>query len=569
MGLSVAVSPRVRGKWGGVLLLLLGTPLCWAQSSTPSDLELQREGQRRLIEDQRQRLDGLQRLRPAPTLREQPSMAVGSGCVTVQRLVVEGGERLPAERLEALRREHLGKCLDAAALNALLASITNDYLDRGFITTRAYLPVQETDEALVVRVVEGRLEGIDRPATLPASSVAMASPLEVGEVLNLRDIEQTLDQLNRLASRRVTAALRPGDRVGGSRVVLEDDPGRPWRIHLSRHNGGQPSVGRQQWGLGLWLDEPLGLADQFDLQLIRSQARGAERNTDSNQVGYSLPYGYWNFAYRYIDSAYATRGEANGFIFDLDGKSERHLLRAERLIARDQTSKTSLSTQLSRTATRNYIDGTRIGVSSRVLSEWRLGLNHGRRLAGGLFNGDVAWSHGTGLFGADDDHGRPDGAPKARYDKANLTLSYLRPFSVVGLPLRYFGLLHAQWSPDVLYSPARLSLGGQDSVRGFSEQSLPGDTGGYWRNQVTWSHPLNPVPRVFDLFEVTLAYDLGVIRHGRYNDELHGRMSGAALEFGLRGEQLSALLGVSRSIERPSALPQRETPIYFELGLTL
>ncbi len=41
-------------------------------------------------------------------------------------------------------------------------------------------------------------------------------------------------------------------------------------------------------------------------------------------------------------------------------------------------------------------------------------------------------------------------------------------------------------SEDVLFSPQRISLGGNSSVRGFKDQTLTGDSGGYWRNQLRW-----------------------------------------------------------------------------------
>jgi hemolysin activation/secretion protein len=46
---------------------------------------------------------------------------------------------------------------------------------------------------------------------------------------------------------------------------------------------------------------------------------------------------------------------------------------------------------------------------------------------------------------------------------------------------------YGQWSPDRLYGSERLTLGGESSVRGFKEQYLSGDNGGYWRNELGYS----------------------------------------------------------------------------------
>lgn len=46
---------------------------------------------------------------------------------------------------------------------------------------------------------------------------------------------------------------------------------------------------------------------------------------------------------------------------------------------------------------------------------------------------------------------------------------------------------YAQWSPDRLHGVEQLSLGGESSVRGFKEQYISGNNGGYLRNELSWS----------------------------------------------------------------------------------
>lgn len=46
---------------------------------------------------------------------------------------------------------------------------------------------------------------------------------------------------------------------------------------------------------------------------------------------------------------------------------------------------------------------------------------------------------------------------------------------------------YAQWSPDRLHGVEQLSLGGESSVRGFKDQYISGNNGGYLRNELSWS----------------------------------------------------------------------------------
>ncbi|EPC00863.1 hypothetical protein L861_13820 [Litchfieldella anticariensis FP35 = DSM 16096] len=526
-----------------------------------------RDDQQRLLDEQQRKLQQLQRLPgkreapPAPP--EQPQ----AQCFAIDTIELDGVALLSDRRQHELSDPFAGRCLAVDDLNELLRQITQAYTERGFVTSRAYLPQQDLSRRqLRVVVVEGHIEALESAGDTPTPrELAMASPAEVGDPLNLRDLEQLIDQLNRLPSRQSTMELVPGETVGGSRVQVTSEIGQPLRVSLGRNNDGSSGTGEQQWSASVEWDSPLGLADQFVAQWGHDVTRQSDIGSSSRYLGYSLPYGDWTFSYSYTDSDYLTVAEANGFIFTLDGTSERHRLQAERLLWRDSVSKTAASVGLSRLSTRNYIDGARIEVSSQRLSELSLGLNHGRRLGKALLNADLGWHRGLTILGAQGDSTDIPGTPRAQFEKTTLTLSYLQPFSLFQQSLSVSSLLHGQWSDDVLYSPQRLSLGGQSSVRGFKEQSLSGDSGGYWRNQLTWQRPLDVARPVFDTVEASLAYDVGVIHHGQYNPELHGRLSGYALGLGLRGKHLAANLSVAHSLERPDALPQRETPVYFSV----
>ncbi|MGK3122479.1 POTRA domain-containing protein, partial [Pseudomonas corrugata] len=129
--------------------------------------------------------------------------------------------------------------------------ITDHYIEKGLVTSRAYLPQQDLSSGhLQVLVVEGRLEGLKgaENSQLSARELAMAFPGKTGDLVNLREIEQMVDQLNRLPSNQAQMELTPGQNVGGSEVLVKNTPQKPWRAGLSRSNDGQRSTGEQQWG---------------------------------------------------------------------------------------------------------------------------------------------------------------------------------------------------------------------------------------------------------------------------------------------------------------------------------
>ncbi|HEJ6403202.1 TPA: ShlB/FhaC/HecB family hemolysin secretion/activation protein [Pseudomonas aeruginosa] len=549
----------------GCLMQAFASPL-----SSPGDRDLIRERQERVLEDQQKRLQELQQLPGVkqPALPATPS--ADESCFVINSIQLKGATLIPAVRQRELLKPFEKRCLGSGQLNELLKAITQYYIDAGYVTSRAYLPQQDlADGELDVLVIEGRLEGLDSSAIASDRELAMSFPGETGEPLSLRELEQLVDQLNRLPSRPAQLELVPGAEVGGSRVQLKGEPSKPWHASISRHNDGDVSTGEQQWGLGLDWDSPLGLADQLSLRGGLDAVSDEFRHSDNQSLYYSLPYGWWTFSYSYSQSYYRNQTEGSGFVFEMDGESRTHTLRAERLLHRDALSKTSINAGISHLRTRNYIDDALIDVSSQRLSETQLGFNHGRRIGNAFVNADIGWQHGVGALDAQREGDLLPGEPVARYNKYSLTLSYLQPFQLWGESFSFDSLANGQWSEDVLYSPQRISIGGLSSVRGFKEQSLSGDSGGYWRNQLRWTRPVTwaPLQPYLQQYGVAFAYDLGVIHGDRYNPELKGRLSGNAFEFSARGQHLAASLTLARSLERPAVIENREHPLYFRVDL--
>ncbi|QXI37021.1 ShlB/FhaC/HecB family hemolysin secretion/activation protein [Pseudomonas xantholysinigenes] len=560
------MSRSFRAMATGLALLPLFASAAPFQS--PGDRDLIRDRQENLLQEQRRRLEELQQLpgKQAPQAPTQPSE--DSRCFQIERIDLQGATLLSEGQRHALLADHEGQCLPIARFNGLLKRITDHYLDRGYLTTRAYLPQQDLGSGVLqIIVVEGRLEGLDSSNLASPWELAMTFPGAVGEVLDLRQMEQMVDQLGRLPSRRAEVELVPGQAVGGSRVQLKGERDKPWRVSASRHNNGDASSGEQQMNLGFEWDSPLGLADQLSLRAGRDVVSDQWRHSDSQGLNYNLPWGWWTFNYSYNRNYYRTRDTSSGFPFKLDGDNAVHQFQAERVIHRDSLSKTAVNLGISHLRARNYLDDTLIDVSSTRITERQLGFNHGRRIGNAFVNLDAGWQQGIGALdaqGAGDPRGNE---PVARYNKYTLTLSYLQPFQLWGEQFSFDSLATGQRSEDALYSGQRISVGGLTSVRGFKEQTLTGDSGGYWRNQLRWRRPVTwaPLQPWLREYGMAFAYDAGVIKGQHGNGQDHGRLSGNAFEFNVRGQYFAASATFARSLERPDVITRREHPIYFRV----
>jgi len=546
-----------------------------ALAQTPSDRDLLRDRQQKLLEDQRQKLEQLKQL-PGQSAPGRPAQAPAEAgrCIDIAHISIEGAHLMNEARQREIAAPFEGRCLETTQLNELLKAFTQYYLDRGYITTRAYLPEQDLSGGeLKILIIEGRLQKIERGENAPSErEIRMSLPGGEGGLLNLRPLEQMLDQLGRLPSRQARIDIVPGTETGQSNIKLEGEAQKSWRASLARDNSGQKSTGRQQWRASIHWDSPLGLADQLILAGGRDAETQKWRRSDSQSLYYNVPYGWWTFSYAYSRNYYQAENEAPGlgFSFKTDGTSNTHHLRAERILHRDAVSKTGASAGLSHMRSRNYLEGELLEVSSQHLSELQVGVNHGRRIGSAFVNLDFGWQRGIGMLDAQG-RGHPHGSePDAHYDKYTLAISYLHPFTLKEQPFSFESLAYGQHTRDALFSLQRFGLGGLSSVRGFDEQLITGNSGGYWRNQLRWRHTpgWEALRRHVETFSVALGYDTGVIARAKRTGDDYEPISGAALELTAQGKNLAASLTLARALDKPQAIHGGEMPVYFSVGLT-
>lgn len=93
----------------------------------------------------------------------------------------------------------LGRCLGARGINLSIKRIQDAIVARGFITTRVLAESQDLNSGrLVLTIIPGVIDAIRvAPGSSPLANVGSAVPAQPGDLLNLRDIEQGLENLKR------------------------------------------------------------------------------------------------------------------------------------------------------------------------------------------------------------------------------------------------------------------------------------------------------------------------------------------------------------------------------------
>ncbi len=318
---------------------------------------------------------------PAVRLGDSPqakksSLPAERPCRPITSVIVEGLAALVPVLLKSLDGDELndspvGRCVGVVGIGLLVDRVRNALIGQGFVTSRVEAPPQDLATGqLLLRVIVGRVAAIDEGASsAPAKNLA---PLVSGEALNLRDIEQSLENLRRNPSVQADFQLRPGAQVDTTDVVLNYRQGRPIRVNFALDDSGNTATGKLMAQATLSWDSPLGLSDLVYFSTGRDVAHRQTglRGNENQTFHYSVPWGYWLWAFTASDSEYRQTvvGAFQSYLYS--GQTQSRDLQVSRVVHRDASSKTSLQLKGFSRRSNNFIDDTEVQVQRRSTAGW-------------------------------------------------------------------------------------------------------------------------------------------------------------------------------------------------------
>lgn len=536
---------------------------------------IQRLEQERLQRDQEEARRRTERVDGLDTKQLQPKIEVptlGAPCRPIKTLAIKGATHLSDSMRMHIASEYSNRCLDVGDIERILADITKYYIDRAFITTRAYLPQQDLSTGILeILVVEGVLENIViEDGNAGSISIANVFPGMEGKLLNLRDLEQGIDQINRLASNNAQLDVQPGAKPGESRVVVRNQPGSRLRLNISTDNQGSKSTGDIQTGITLTMDNQLGFNDMVSATHRASMPNDYDRQfSGSDSLNFSIPLGYNTVSIGTNQSRYAsTIRVPSGLDLVSTGTSRSDNLRFDRVMYRDQSTRATLAATLTAKEAKNFLDGQFLGVSSRKLTVLDLDSSLTTGFAGGVVTVDFGYAEGLDAFGAlrDLDY-LPEDAARAQFRKLKAGLSFSRPFHMFGMDANFSSQLTGQSAKNTLYGSEQISIGGIYSVRGFVNNTLSGDDGYYVRNEISVRNPVVVKGETIGT-RVYVGYDTGEVRN-RAQNVPQGALSGMVVGFSANWRGVAWDLFNTRALTLPDTMTREGAQTWFRLTYSL
>ncbi|AEK61564.1 ShlB/FhaC/HecB family hemolysin secretion/activation protein [Collimonas fungivorans] len=560
------VSALARGT-GVSLVLATAMHGSLAQTIQPPDLEeLRRRDpsvQTPSSEEQRRRSQGelqeRQRLLQAPNVSledkaaaealEGLSLPSETPCFAIHQFVLEvppqlsaasraaGASDLPFDHFRFAQdylRKYDGACVGKSGLNLIVKRLTSQILARGYSTTRIGIPGQDIAGGVLKLVL---VPGVIRTIRLSDPNLygtwRSAFPTGPGELLNLRDLEQGLEQMKRIPSQDVDMQIVPGEIPGESDVVIEVKRSKPWKFTGTLDDSGAKGTGKLQAGLNFALDNPLGLNDMFNIGLSTDADRKAgQRGTSGNNVYYAVPAGYWNFAVS--GSTYDYHQEVAGAnqTFVSSGKSRNLELKVTQLFQRDQAQKNSWQFRVGKRWNHAYVEDTEIAVQERNTTFAELAWVHTHYIGSAQLDFTFANKWGVNWFNgqtyAKNLLGQEDSSTNnLHYTLQTVDATLSLPFHIASQPLTYIGTFRGQATRSPLYLADQLSFGNRYTVRGFDgELTLAGERGFYVRNELN-------LPIASSGQSAYLGLDYGQVYGPSVANLLGNKLAGATV--GLRG----------------------------------
>ncbi|CNL40240.1 putative hemolysin activator protein [Yersinia intermedia] len=513
-----------------------------------------------------------ERLAPStPDVRlSAPSASVGritfpveKPCFVIQRVAVSGTEPLPRWLpLQRLADQAQNQCLGAKGINLLMGQLQNRLIDHGYVTTRVLAPQQDLNSGtLALQVVPGKIRHValtpdsDRHVTLFS-----AFPARPGNLLDLRDIEQGLENLQRVPTVQASMELIPGSGPGETDIALNWKQSKMWRLAASLDDSGTRSTGRYQGGATLFLDNPLSLSDLFYVSAGGSIKNRGDKGTNNLTGHYSLPFGYWTAgitasSYDYHQTVAGLNGD-----YSYRGESENVTLQLSRLLHRNANQKTTFTYDVLTRSSKNYINDTEVEVQRRRTSAWRIGLEHRHFISQATLDAGISYQRGTRWFGAMPAQEEYVGEGTALSKILRLNAQLDIPFAALTQKFHY-NLQYQRQSTNTPLTPQdQFSIGGRWSVRGFDgERTLNADRGWTVRNDLGWYTPLPG-------HELYVGVDYGEVG-GRSAAYLLGQhLAGAAI--GARGNILNTRydLFVGKPLSKPDGFKTDSVTLGFNLN---
>ena len=190
--------------------------------------------------------------------------------VYIENIEVSPSQILTAEEIKDIIDDYTQTNMSFEQLQEIVAKINKLYLEKGFVTARAYLPEQTIEnETVKIELLEGKVGNVTITGNkwTRTSYIDKRLNLKEGDLFNLPQLEQDLMIFNRYNNNvELSGNLEPGkSALGTTDINIFTRENSPFHFTTLVDNAGRSTIGKYRVGFMLQDDSLLGYRDRLTL----------------------------------------------------------------------------------------------------------------------------------------------------------------------------------------------------------------------------------------------------------------------------------------------------------------
>lgn len=474
------------------------------------------------------------------------------------------------------------RCVGEKGVTFIAYQLMTALINKGYSTSRIMIPHQDiATHHFVFHLVPGTIGQINFNDVKEPTHWKYAFPFRQGDILNIRDIEQGIEQIKRLNNQDIDIQIVPGDQLGESHIIfISEHAKKNYTFDVSTDNYGEKETGRYLVNSHFSYENLFNRYDNLSLSTSRNvDFWQKQHDLKSYNLNFSMPFGYWTLGL----SAFTERTQQNikGNVTDIKLTNTNYDAGAfvQYLFYRNQVQKDTLEMRASQHLS-NARYHIRIHDSDASTEEETDSFTPERKMTRSII---LSWQH-THYFKAIQwdlalyhqiSQGKnivldsPSGK-QATFTIQSVDSSIKAPFELNGLYVTFLSTFHGQYASKNLTGDQHIRIGSQYTIRGFDSDNsfhdgalLRAERGMYLRN--TLYIPIGKTSHMFytgvDVGKVFIRQDDELKKQGEH-------LVGAAI--GLQGSYRHADYNVYMGIpiSYPEEFGSKRPSLSFSLSYT-
>ena len=430
-----------------------------------------------------------------------------SESIVVKKFEVIGSSIFSAAELENITNPYINKSISIVELFQVRTKITELYVERGYITSGAYLPEQDLQTGTVkIQIIEGGLDEIKVAGLTRLNSGYIQSRIAIAteKPLNRTRLLEALQllQINPLIE-SISANLSPSLQAGSNNLEIKVIEANTFSLPITFDNSRTPSVGSERRQIQFTEANLTGLGDRLSISYSNTNGSNA---FDTN---YTIPFNPYNGTVSLGFGASSSKVIESPFnILDIASSSRNYELSIRQPLLQNMAQALSLGIAFShRQSAASLLSGlipfpslgSDVDGQTKVTA-LRFFQEYVQRSGEEVFAARSQISLGVNALGATINAVSPDSQFLAWRGQAQ----YVRLLAPETLLLLRADL---QLSDRPLLSQEQISFGGQDTLRGFRQDALLSDNGLVLSAEARI--PIMRIPEINGLLQIVPFFDFG------------------------------------------------------------